>query len=392
MIGKTNVGGGENVKAEVTAQTPIIADIAEKFGIEVTTPTGTNKQILRGNNANLQSIKTNAKKAGKYVWKKQTSASGDFICFVTSDNETEYPNGGIHTDGYFYIRISSTGQPILFNYTGTYNFKTEIDETVNALTWELQLLTSGILTIDEVVTPINDIFLVGGGGGGAAGTGYSGRGGGGGGGGYTLSQLSTQIPTGQECEVIIGAGGAKGQTWNTKYFDEKFLGKAGGNTSIFNITAKGGDGGTVSNGGNGGSGGGSSGNGSDVGTPGTGQGTTTRAFGEATGNLYAGGGGGGLMTTTKDTWPHVNGGNGGADGSNGIAGIIITSTTETAGTGGSGGGGNGGTASYGDRLPTAGVQNTGGGGGGGFGYSYTNGGGDGANGGSGIIILRGRYS
>lgn len=381
--------GGENIKAEVTAQTPIIADIAENFGVEITTPTGTNKQILQGNNANLESIKTNAKKAGKYVWKKQTSASGDFICFVTSDNETEYPNGGIHTDGYFYIRISSTGQPILFDYTGTYNFKTEIDETVNALTWELQLLTSGILTIDEVVTPINDIFLVGGGGGGAAGTGYTGLGGGGGGGGYTLSQLSTQIPTGQECEVIIGAGGAKGQNWNTRYPDETFLGKEGGNTSIFGFTAKGGDGGTVSNGGNGGSGGGSSGGQSAVGTPGTGQGTTTRAFGEPTGTLYAGGGGGGLMKTTESEWSHVNGGNGGVDGSNGTEGIIITSSTYTAGTGGAGGGGNGGS---GGGNVSKGEPNTGGGGGGGFGYSYTAGGDHGADGGSGIIILRGRYS
>ena len=69
MIGKTNVGG-ENVKAEVTAQTPIIADIAENLGVTITTPTGTNKQILQGNNANLLNIKNNAKKEGLYMWRK----------------------------------------------------------------------------------------------------------------------------------------------------------------------------------------------------------------------------------------------------------------------------------------------------------------------------------
>lgn len=66
--GRTNACG-ENVTPEVTAQTPIIAEIAEKFGVSITTPSGTNKQILQGNNSNLQSINTNAKKSGQYVWK-----------------------------------------------------------------------------------------------------------------------------------------------------------------------------------------------------------------------------------------------------------------------------------------------------------------------------------
>lgn len=49
-------GGGENVAAEVQAQTPIIAEIAENLGITITTPSGTNKHILHGNNENLQLI------------------------------------------------------------------------------------------------------------------------------------------------------------------------------------------------------------------------------------------------------------------------------------------------------------------------------------------------
>ena len=50
------VGAVEDVTPEVTAQTPVIAQIAENLGVIITTPSGTNKQILQGNNANLQLI------------------------------------------------------------------------------------------------------------------------------------------------------------------------------------------------------------------------------------------------------------------------------------------------------------------------------------------------
>lgn len=46
----------EDVTPEVTAQTPVINQIAENLGVTITTPSGTNKQILQGNNANLQLI------------------------------------------------------------------------------------------------------------------------------------------------------------------------------------------------------------------------------------------------------------------------------------------------------------------------------------------------
>lgn len=70
LLSQVIVKAMEDVTPEVTAQVPIIQGIAENFGVEIATPTGTNKQILQGNNANLQSIKTNAKKEGLYVWKK----------------------------------------------------------------------------------------------------------------------------------------------------------------------------------------------------------------------------------------------------------------------------------------------------------------------------------
>lgn len=64
------VGAVEDVTPEVTAQTPVITQIAENFGVTITTPSGTNKQILQGNNTNLLNIKNNAKKEGLYAWKK----------------------------------------------------------------------------------------------------------------------------------------------------------------------------------------------------------------------------------------------------------------------------------------------------------------------------------
>lgn len=47
----------EDVTPEVTAQTPVITQIAVNLGVTITTPSGTNKQILQGNNANLNLIK-----------------------------------------------------------------------------------------------------------------------------------------------------------------------------------------------------------------------------------------------------------------------------------------------------------------------------------------------
>lgn len=132
MIGKCNTGGGENlttqlnnqdaiiteleakvetvcaidITPEVTAQTPLITQIAENFGVEITTPTGTNKQILQGNNANLLNIKNNAKKEGAYVWKKLTAEGGDFADFAVDNDPTAYPDGG-EQDGYWYEKVTT---------------------------------------------------------------------------------------------------------------------------------------------------------------------------------------------------------------------------------------------------------------------------------------------
>ena len=104
LLSQVIVKAMEDVTPEVTAQTPIITQIAENLGVTITTPSGTNKQILQGNNANLLNINNNAKKEGAYVWKKLTAEGGDFIDFVVSDQETAYPDGGMQ-GGYWYEKV-----------------------------------------------------------------------------------------------------------------------------------------------------------------------------------------------------------------------------------------------------------------------------------------------
>ena len=56
LLSQVIVKAMEDVTPEVTAQTPVITQIAENLGVTITTPSGTNKQILQGNNAYLQLI------------------------------------------------------------------------------------------------------------------------------------------------------------------------------------------------------------------------------------------------------------------------------------------------------------------------------------------------
>ena len=217
--------------------------------------------------------------------------------------------------------------------------------------------SSGTFKVPANVYKI-EVFCVGGGGRGQngrlGGEGYNPSGGAGG--GYTNTG-SYSVSPGQSFSVVIGAGGGRGGGASS----EGGAGYKGGTTSVSGlITAAGGN--FKGQAGSGGSGGGVSdsdvgynggSDGSDGGGyyAGTGQHKTTRAFGESTGTLYAGGGGGGSYYGTH-----------GAGG---------------AGGGGNGGGGNGST-------------NTGGGGGGGKGASYESGA-QGGDGGSGITIIRWGY-
>lgn len=279
--------------------------------------------------------------------------------------------------------------PIEFTYTGSCTVDYDVEEVDGEIKigYTLKLLTSGMLNIQRLGTPYNDIFLVGGGGGGARGAYYY-KGGGigrfsgnGGGGGYTETVLNANIGEDDSYQVIIGAGGAGGD-WSSNV-----TAGDGGNTSIGNYSANGGKSGN--NGSAGGSGGGQGGTLHRVDLVSSpGQGTTTRAFGETTGALFAGGGGGGSYNSAGYG---SEGGAGGSDGANGNAHGTSSASNSPAigGAGGSGGGGKGGSVEEKLYTGSPGTTNTGGGGGGA--PAYDSSGSNGGSGGSGIVIIRGRY-
>ena len=215
-----------------------------------------------------------------------------------------------------------------FSYTGL----SQIIEEGN-YNWKLKLLSTGTLVLNEDIGKV-DAFLVGGGG---AGVGANG-----GGGGYTQT-VSFNIQKGTPYSIVIGAGGMPYPSFTPAGTTNAFNTSAAGGFNGGGGGGKGGSGGASLGGvggSNGGDGGGSSG--------GQGQGSTTREFGEMSGELYSGGGGGGSTGTAA---------------------------------GGEGGGGRGGWGTSPDKRPFSGTVNTGGGGGG----NYD---GTGGAGGSGIVIIR----
>lgn len=229
---------------------------------------------------------------------------------------------------------SDISAPIIgrdFNWTGgdgTYQVLEDGDGN-----WCIKFLLSGTFT--PLRDMVIDVFLVGAGGGGYKSFAY----GNGGGGGYTKTVKSIVLTANTAYSIAIGAGGSA-------YKNSDNPGTSGGDTSAFSETAAGGAPATTKVGGDGGSGGGSYNSGKEVGytggsdgsngggtNGGTGQGTTTREFGEANGDLYAGGGGGfysgsigvggaGGGGNAKESGVANTGGGAGA-GSEGGSGIVI---------------------------------------------------------------------
>ena len=194
-----------------------------------------------------------------------------------------------------YPYIGGGGVPV-FEYTGNYEY---IDD--GGGNWRIKFLTSGVFTPKNKITV--DVFLVGGGGGGR-----SASNGGGGGGGYTHTERKMEIKPGSY-PVVIGAGGAADSDGNPSNFNG--LSANGGGAAYKSDASYGGSGG--SGGRLRGKGGSDGGNGeSAYGRGGSGQGTTTREFGESSGELYAGGGGG--SSSSAQTY---------AGGAGGGSGIVI---------------------------------------------------------------------
>ena len=214
----------------------------------------------------------------------------------------------IQTEGIF-VGGSAISAPIIgedFNWTGgdgTY-------QVIEGKPWKIKFLSSGNFT--PLKNMNIDGFLVGGGGGG--GRSYCGSGGA----GYTATGKSIVLMANTIYPIVIGAGGKTATSSSVVSSD-------GGNTTAFSLLAEGGkhspqgDAKDHRPGGAGGSGGGGElglsgkaeggtdgGDGTTANTAGgKGQGTTTREFGEADGDLYASGGGDNLTMSIP------NSGNGG---------------------------------------------------------------------------------
>ena len=213
-----------------------------------------------------------------------------------------------------------------FEYTGQFQL---IDDGKEGMTqnWRIKFLTSGVLTFAKDPGSI-DVFLVGGGGGGARYHGVAG------GGGYTKTFPSVVLFKETPYEIVIGAGGEKGNSsggvpsaGGDTTFDTTMIANGGKGAEIGNSAYFGGDGGSGGGGALAGLGGvdGADGTGGD--NPGKGQGSTTRAFEESDGELYSTGGNGPRNTTGADGQPNTGDGGCGGDGSvvsySGGSGIAI---------------------------------------------------------------------
>ena len=216
-----------------------------------------------------------------------------------------------------------------FTYTGSYNFVPGEKKD-----FKLDFLSSGTFTPKKKVTI--DIFLLGGGSGGRASDAGTGRGGAGGSGGRTKTHLSITINANQSYPITIGAGGTSNNSGGATSFDTTYIANGGTVGPNYQTGGTGGSGGGGAQGGNGGSNG-SDGTNGDY-TKGSGQGTTTRAFGETSGTLYAGGGGGGGGQYSYSSLPGTGGAGGGANGGARQGGNGGSCAANTGGGAGGGGG------------------------------------------------------
>lgn len=245
---------------------------------------------------------------------------------ITETNRIYYGNGSE-----IYARLESTLP--LFTYTGTYTIVQD-----SAMNWRIKFLTSGTFT------PANnlnvDIFAVGGGGSCDNLSGAGRRSGGGG--GYTQTVTSQALTGGTSYTVTVGYGGGTEGTsasdGGPSSFGSLITANGGKKSASYNTGGAGGSGGAGCSNSNGTASavGGSDGSNGETGESanhgGAGQGTTTREFGESSGDLYAGGGGG-----SPGSWAGGAGG-GGAGGEGKTSGGGQDGATNTGGGGGACGG------------------------------------------------------
>lgn len=249
------------------------------------------------------------------------------------------------------------GQDFADLETGSQQITAEAGETVNRTVTVTarnfaEYTESCTIKFSPLCTRV-DVSLLGGGGGGGAGKGqgpnyYSSAGGGGGGaGGETATQEDVAFVAASEYPLHIGAGGAGGTS--------RSAGGVGGNTTLMNLTAQGGEGGgagvyvswdDTANGGTGSNGNG--GNGAGVGPnreAGAATSGTRTIYASFTETVVTGGGGGGGGAKRRDddeasynvTYQPTEGAGNGGDGGEAVTGNP-DGKNGTLGGGGGGGG------------------------------------------------------
>ncbi len=232
--------------------------------------------------------------------------------------------GGKASGGGSYV-ISAPIMGVDFTWDGGDNTCQVIDEGNG--NWQMRFLSSGNLKF--LNNRLIDEFLVGGGGAGGSASYQQANGGGA---GYTKTVKSVVLVADTVYPIVVGAGGTThtAQAGTSSAFGAEAAGGFGGGHSA--TPSRGGSGGAVislsgssdvyAGGTDGGNGSGSGG--------GIGQGTTTRAFGESDGTLYAKGGDASTRSSViGPTSPNTGDGGGSNWGSNntptypGASGIVI---------------------------------------------------------------------
>lgn len=313
--------------------------------ISVTWPAGSTCAIANGD-TRLVAPTT----SGSYTF--TVTKAGTWVVSCTDGTNTASGSVSITASGESKSVSLSYNKIPAFTYTGQYKIVndsgTEISETTTN-NWNIRLLTSGTLTFTDLRgTSAIDLFLVGGGGGSnskTVSTDYGTVHSGGGGGGYTKTQKSVSVSANSAISVSIGAGGGAGSSGGTttvKVNGSSYSASGGaaggapywnGSNTVCGAGGSGGSGGGAASSGGfaGGSGGSNGGNGSGgrsnvfpTSSAGSGQGTTTRAFGESSGELYSYGGSGGGGTPPVVGTLAANTGHGGqGSGGSGYSGIAI---------------------------------------------------------------------
>ena len=174
LLSQVIVKAMEDVTPEVTAQTPVITQIAENLGITITIPSGTNKQKLQANNANLAKI-SDYLPHGAYVWKKyeiETISYPQTTLTFTQQNVGKTPAtlkvtcpdiDLTQVDASFFNGVSgtvqSTNQPYVFNDgVLTIESSTKLNFTYDAYATSIYIDTSwGEITWGSTTIPAGEI-------------------------------------------------------------------------------------------------------------------------------------------------------------------------------------------------------------------------------------------